>query len=90
MWHSHDGMGWWMLFGGSMWVLFIILLVVALLAITGSKWGTDNQEDSKPGQDAMQIVRRRYAAGEISREEFDQIKRDLGENSSQGWESDPA
>jgi putative membrane protein len=30
--------------------------------------------------DPVEIARRRYAKGEISREEFEQIKRDLEEN----------
>ncbi len=30
-----------------------------------------------PGEDALEILRRRYAQGEITREQFEQMKRDL-------------
>ena len=33
---------------------------------------------AKTGDSALEIARRRYARGEITREEFEQVRRDLG------------
>ena len=77
MWHMWDipsGMGWWMGFGGLWMVLFcggIIALIV---------WGVtrfSRQNGSTQKRNPLHITRERYAKGEISREEFEQIKKDL-------------
>ena len=74
MWRAHDGMGWWMIFGGLLWLLFwaaIIYLVAS--AVSGSRSGGAPKTPSDP----LDIARRRYASGEISREEFQRIRADL-------------
>jgi putative membrane protein len=63
--------GYGMMFGGLVWIILIALVV----------WGAVNLFPGRreTGQDtAMQILRKRYAAGEISSAEFQQAKRDLG------------
>lgn len=66
-------MGPWMGFGW-MWMPLIAILFLALIGvgvyflITGSK----TQQDR-----ALEIARERYARGEMTKEEFDRIKRDL-------------
>ena len=60
-----------MVFNWSILVLLvtgIIILIVWLVKKTGN---------SRPREDAMSIANERYAKGEISREEFEQIKKDL-------------
>ncbi len=80
MWHSVDGMGWWMLWGGLMMVIFwgaiIALAVWAIQSLSGRA--------ERPGPAAgpssrtpLEIAKERYARGEISREEFEQIRKDL-------------
>ncbi|MEW6519880.1 MAG: SHOCT domain-containing protein [Thermodesulfobacteriota bacterium] len=57
--------------GGVFMVLLAILLVFLLISIirnSGRKTGQEN---------ALDILKRRYAAGEISKEQFDAMKRDL-------------
>ena len=78
MWCAHEGMGWWMLFGG----VFMFLFWVALVALV--VWGITRlarRGDSGPGaierRNPLEIAKERYARGEISREEFEQIKKDL-------------
>ena len=68
------GIGWWRGFGG----IFMILLWVGLIILI--VWGV--MKISKGGgtaskKDALDIARERYAKGEISKEEFEQIKKDL-------------
>ncbi len=67
------GAGWWA-FGG----IFMILLWVGLIALL--VWGV--MKISKSGgteskKEPLDIVKERYAKGEISKEEFEQIKKDL-------------
>ena len=74
MWYMHEGMGWWMVFGGFWMVIFwgglIALIVWAISKLTGHNGST-----KKPYP--LDVARERYARGEISREEFEQIKKDL-------------
>lgn len=78
MWCSHEGMGWWMVFGG-VWMFVFWAAIIALLV-----WGITRvvrRGESGPGAarraEPLDIARERYARGEISREEFEQIKKDL-------------
>ncbi|MBE0479926.1 MAG: SHOCT domain-containing protein [Dehalococcoidia bacterium] len=76
MWHF-DGDGWWWGFGVWMiilmvlfWGAIIALIVWAVRALLGRR-----EDTSRPTP--LDIARERYAKGEITREEFEQIKRDL-------------
>ena len=78
MWCWHEGMGWWMVFGGILMVLFwggLIALVV--WGISRLIQGSDSGPSSGQRRDALDIAKERYAKGEISREEFERIKKDL-------------
>ena len=83
MWHTGDGMGWWMLWGGLMMVLFwgaIIALVVWAVQSLGRRDDAGTQPGATPPARApLEIAKERYARGEISRDEFEQMKRDLEE-----------
>ncbi len=71
MWYANEGMGWWMIFGIVFWILLITLLAYLFVSASGRR--TDTQADSPLG-----IAKRRLAAGEISREEFERIRDALG------------
>ena len=79
MWHANEGMGWWMIFMGVFWVLFwasLIYLVIA--AITRGGWGERRHERGHDdGASAIEIARRRLARGEITPEQFQEIRRHL-------------
>jgi putative membrane protein len=69
-----DGMGIWMLFSLVFWILVlvgIVLLVVWVVqkAVGGGAGRTERS--------ALEILKKRYARGEISKEEFEEKKRDL-------------
>jgi len=74
MWYMHEGMGWWMVFGGVWMVLFwggLIALIV---------WGItklSRRNGSTTKHNPLDIAKERYVKGEISGEEFNQIKKDL-------------
>lgn len=74
MWHTNDGMGWWMVFVGIFWVLFwasLIYLFVVAIVLPGR--GRQSGEDA----DALDIAKRRLARGEISAAEFQEIRQHL-------------
>jgi putative membrane protein len=78
MWYGHEGMGWWMMFGG----IFMLLFWGAIIALV--VWGINKlreREGSGTGttkkRDPLDIAKERYAKGEISHEEFEQIKKNL-------------
>jgi putative membrane protein len=77
MWGWGTGSGWWMLFGGIMFILF--WGVVIALVIWGVRALTRDRDTHMPGgRTALEIAKERYARGEITKEQFDQIKRDIG------------
>ena len=64
---------WWMLIGGSlMWVL----LIGAIAAVIWAASRTDGTGERR-GSTALDILKTRYAHGDITRNEFEQARRDL-------------
>lgn len=62
-----------MFFGGWMWLLWIViigLIVWGVVAFT-------RRGESTTKRTPLEIAKERYAKGEISKEEFEKLKRDL-------------
>jgi putative membrane protein len=74
---DHWGMGWFgMLFMLLMWALIIagfIWLIKWLFHLMGRKGDSNTGESAN----AIGIVKERYARGEISRDEFESMKKDI-------------
>ena len=70
MWHSGEAMGWWMLLGSLWFALFWGIVIWAVVKLT-------SRGDFYDQASALDVARRRYARGELSREEFEQLRRDL-------------
>jgi putative membrane protein len=66
------GGGW---FGMGLWWILLVALVVALGALAYRRAGSDNP--SAPRETARDLLDKRYARGEIGRDEYEQKKRDL-------------
>lgn len=63
--------------GGVMWIFWILLVVVILWAVkTAAGRGTNSVGKQKS---ALDILKERYAKGEIEREEFEQKRKDLSD-----------
>lgn len=74
--------GWDMGFGGWLWVIGGLAFVIGLIVLIG--WAVTNAgrraDDATPlaGKTPLDILRERYARGEITADEFEQAKRILG------------
>ena len=77
MWGWGHPMGWlWMVMMALFWVALIvavIFLVRWLLLSTGGRGREPLREESP-----LEILKKRYARGEIDKQEFEEKKRDLG------------
>ena len=75
------GMGW---FGGIFMVVFWILILVGLVFVI--RWlvqATGKKGDSRQsGSRALEILKERYARGEIDKAEFEVMKSDLADKSN--------
>jgi putative membrane protein len=71
MWGVGEDMGWWMAF----WGLFELLIVVAVVLLIANYLGSRGADRSP--DDPLEIAKRRYASGQITRAEYEQLRRDL-------------
>ena len=74
MWEIPSGMGWWMGLGW-LWILVLWGGIIALVVWIVKKLTEKGQTTSK--RDPLDVAKERYAKGEITRDEFEQIKKDL-------------
>ena len=74
------GWGYWpglIRWGGSMGILLLVavgLIVYLVVRNETKKRDSDTRETDTP----LEIAKRRYARGEITKKEFEQLKKDLG------------
>ena len=75
MWDMHDGMGWWMVFSAFWFVLFWAIVIGLVV------WGANQLSRGSRGGDgrdsAIDILRERYARGELSKEEFERSRQEI-------------
>ena len=78
-WMPGPGMMGWGWFGWIFMIIFWGLIIVGLIFLirwlAGLSWSRASID--KPHDSALEILKQRYAKGEINKEEFDQKKRDL-------------
>ena len=85
-----DGSGWWVVFP-IIGLIFVVLMMSRMFGFrrrsSGSRRGMgrmcmgmmddDREQDSEKDESALEVLRRRYAAGELTDEEFDAKRRRL-------------
>ena len=79
MWEVHDdGTVWWPFLAGLVWVALVAVIGLLIYrAITRDKPQIVITPPLPPEPEALSIARRRYAAGEIDRDEYLRILADL-------------
>jgi uncharacterized membrane protein len=76
MWHmrgyGYDGTG------AIMGLLLGLALIVGVIALV--VWLVRKQSPAPRGDDALNVLRHRYASGKLTREQFQQLENDLSQN----------
>lgn len=78
------GGGWYaMIFGPLFMILFLAVLIAAVVIIVrwlgGPSPGTPSLHHAPPGRTPLDILKERFARGEVDKDEFEERRRILGE-----------
>lgn len=76
--HMGFGYGYGGWFMSIVWIVFIVMLGFLLFQMMRGQGGTPGAPSGGPAESPLDILKRRYANGEITREQFDSMKRDIG------------
>jgi putative membrane protein len=61
---------------GFMWIILVVIVIVVILL--GKGYLSPSKKESEiAGESALDVLKKRYARGEISKEEFEEKKKDL-------------
>jgi putative membrane protein len=69
------GWGWGMGFGWIFMILFGALVIFGIVAL--AKWLFSASSDASSGKGPLEVLKQRYARGEITREQYEQMRRDI-------------
>ena len=73
-WTMDGGMGIWMFINMIFWILAIIGIVFLVIWVVRRAGGS---EPGKSEESALDILKKRYARGEITKEEYEEKKQDI-------------
>ena len=82
-WHYGNGFGGFGIFGliSSIlfWIVIVLIIVAVIRYLTGDHSGMqpDNEMPSPKGEPPLEILKRRYASGDINKKQFDEMKKDI-------------
>ena len=81
MWHhgfaNYGGLAWGAILVVGLVKLVILVAIVALAVVLVRRLSQPNQSSGHHSEDALEVLKARYARGEITREQFLQMKEDL-------------
>jgi putative membrane protein len=81
MWHMHDlGWGWWVLMSVGMVAVWSLLIYGIVLVARGAIPG---RRPERPDESPKEVLRRRLAAGELSVQEYELLRRVLDEQATE-------
>ncbi len=64
-------------FGWIIWLILIGAVVWGVVALVNSNRNKNHYTHFSTGEDSFEILKRRYAKGEISKEQFEQMRKDI-------------
>ena len=70
MMNGFGGMG----FGWLIWIVILGVIIWAIVQVTNRN---NKHKGQDTGESPLDVLKKRYANGEISKEEFEKIKKDL-------------
>ena len=77
------GGGWYAMILGPLFMIFVLALLIAAVVLLvrwlGGPWQGVIPPPSQPGRTPLDILKERFARGEIDKEEFEERRRVLGE-----------
>jgi putative membrane protein len=73
----HDMMGWGGGFGMIFFWIVLIVIIVIMVRLLFTKTNKTNEERTEHKETPLEILKRRYASGEIDKAEFEEKKKDL-------------
>lgn len=74
MWMQMQNWGWGMMgLGGFAMLLFWVVVVIGIVVLVKWSFGTSSNIGSHP----LDLLKARYAKGEITKEQFEHMKRDI-------------
>jgi len=74
-WEHGSGMTGW--FGSFGMILFWVVVVVVVIAVIRFMLTGRGGDGTKTEESALDVLKKRYAAGEITKDEFEQMKKDI-------------
>ncbi len=76
-WFGGPHMG--LFYGGGLFMWITTIAVIALLAFFGFRYFQTRDSGQARGESPLDIAKSRYARGEITREQFEALKKDLAQ-----------
>ncbi len=62
--------------GGFMWIIWIILIIAVIYAVKAAM-SSGSQQSNQSNETPLEILKKRYARGEIDEQEYEQRRREL-------------
>ncbi len=72
-WHDMGWGGMW--FGWFFWIVLIVLIIWAIVRFSNQK--SNGSSNLTHRETPLDILKRRYASGEITKQQYDEMRRDL-------------
>jgi putative membrane protein len=66
-----------MFFGGWMWILWIVIIGLVIWGVIALVKHSSSTSNTTQKRDPLEIAKERYARGEITKEEYEEIKKNL-------------
>ena len=58
-------------------IIFVVVLIVAFIGLRPNVYQGKDQKSEPPSETPREILEKRYARGEIDKDEFDRISKDI-------------